>query len=231
MLMTNIQLAKQLKRLTLHYQLSTLHFLTMDIKFSKVVIFTNSLVPLALLLWDAVWGKLGANPQEFALRTTGFLTLIFVLIGLAITPLRRITGRNELIKFRRELGLFAFFYAFLHFATYIWFDRELNLTSAVADVARRPFIAVGMAAFLMLIPLAVTSTNKMIKRLGGKRWQQLHRLVYLIAVGGVLHYYLIVKTDVAMPLLFAAILALLFGHRIYSANQKAAKTQTSVLPR
>jgi sulfoxide reductase heme-binding subunit YedZ len=182
-------------------------------------------------LWDAAWGKLGANPQEFVLRTTGFLTLIFVLLGLVITPMRQLTGRNELIKFRREIGLFAFFYAFLHFITYIWFDRELNLKSAVADVVRRPFIAVGMAAFLMLIPLALTSTNKMIKRLGGKRWQKLHRIIYIIAIAGVLHYYMIVKTDVVMPLLFAAVLALLLGYRIYSANQKAAKTQTSVLPR
>lgn len=203
-----------------------------DIQFAKVVIFINALVPLALLLSDAWRGTLGANPQEFALRTTGFLTLIFLLITLAVTPLRKLTGLNELIKFRRELGLFAFFYSFLHFTTYIWFDRELSLSSTAADVIQRPFIAVGMAAFFMLIPLAVTSTNGMIKRLGGKRWQQLHRLTYLIAIAGVLHYYMIVKTDVVMPLAFAAVLSLLLGFRIYENNQKsAAKDKTSVVPK
>jgi sulfoxide reductase heme-binding subunit YedZ len=203
-----------------------------DIKFVKIIIFINSLVPLALLLWDAYWGTLGANPQEFALRTTGFLTLIFVLIGLAVTPLRKLSGRNELVKFRREIGLFAFFYSFLHFTTYIWFDRELNLQSTAADIFKRPFIAIGMAAFFMLIPLAITSTNNMIKRLGGKRWQQLHRLSYLIAIAGVLHYYMIVKTDVFMPLMFALVLAGLLGYRIYDANQKSTpKSQTSILSR
>jgi methionine sulfoxide reductase heme-binding subunit len=203
-----------------------------DIKFAKIVIFINALVPLALLLWDAWQGKLGANPQEFALRTTGFLTLIFLLITLAVTPLRKLTGMNELIKFRRELGLFAFFYSFLHFTTYIWFDREFNLSSTAADIVQRPFIAVGMAAFFMLIPLAVTSTNSMIKRLGGKRWQQLHKLTYLIAIAGVLHYYMIVKTDVIMPLAFAAVTAILLGYRVYANNQKPVDNRkTSVVPK
>lgn len=203
-----------------------------DIKFAKTVIFINSLVPLALLLWDAYFGKLGANPQEFALRTTGVLTLVFLLVTLAITPLRKLTGRNELIKFRRELGLFAFFYSFLHFTTYIWFDRELNLASTAADIFQRPFIAVGMAAFFMLIPLAVTSTNGMIKRLGGKRWQQLHRLSYLIAILGCVHYYMIVKTDITHPLGFALVLAVLLGYRIYVNNQKPLATaKNSVVPK
>lgn len=201
----------------------------MDIKFTKFVIFVNSLVPLALLLWDAVFGKLGANPQEFALRTTGFLTLIFLLITLAVTPLRKWTGRNELIKFRRELGLFVFFYAFLHFTTYMVFDRELNLGGTAADIWQRPFIAIGMAAFFMLIPLAVTSTNGMIKRLGGKRWQLLHRLSYPIAILGVMHYYMIVKTDVTMPLSFALVLAVLLGYRVYANNQKPAKPVKSLI--
>lgn len=193
-----------------------------DIKFNKFVIFINSLIPLALLAWDVWRGQAGANPAEFGLRTTGFLTLIFLFITLAVTPLRKLTGRNELIKFRRMIGLFAAFYAALHFSLYFVFDRELNLSGALADVVRRPFIAVGMTAFFLLIPLAATSTNAMIKRLGGKRWQQLHRLTYLIAIAGVLHYYMIVKSDVRQPLAFAFVLALLLGYRIYAANQKSA---------
>lgn len=203
-----------------------------DIKFVKILIFINALVPLALLLWDALFGQLGANPQQFALRTTGFLTLIFLLIGLAATPLRKLTGRNELVKFRREIGLFAFFYSFLHFASYLIFDRELKLGSVIGDVWQRPFIAVGITAFVMLVPLAVTSTNQMIKRLGGRRWQKLHQLVYLITIAGVLHYYMIVKTDIRMPLAFAAVLAVLLGYRIYANNQAPVNsTISSVVPK
>lgn len=200
-----------------------------DVKFNKFVIFVNSIVPLALLAWDAVWRQLGANPTEFAIRTTGFLTLIFLLITLSITPLRKLTGRNDLIKYRRMLGLFAFFYGALHLSIYFAVDRNLSFTSAAGDIVQRPFIAFGMAAFFLMIPLAVTSTNSMIKRLGGKRWQQLHKLTYLCAVGGVIHYYLIVKSDVLMPLAFAAILAVLLGYRVYAANQKTART--SVVPK
>ena len=203
-----------------------------DIKFGKILIFINALVPLALLLWDASFGQLGANPQQFALRTTGYLTLILVLIGLAVTPLRKLTGRNELVKFRREIGLFAFFYSVLHLATYLVFDRELKLGSVPGDVWQRPFIAIGMAAFMMLIPLAATSTNGMIKRLGGRRWQQLHRFVYAVAIAGVLHFYLIAKSDVTMPLVFAAVLAVLLGYRIYDNNQKSLQTAAnSIVPK
>ena len=200
-----------------------------DVKFNKFVIFVNSLVPLAMLAWDAVWRQLGANPTELAIRTTGFLTLIFLLITLSITPLRKLTGRNDLIKYRRMLGLFAFFYGALHLSIYFAIDRNLSFTSAAGDIVQRPFIAFGMTAFFLLIPLAVTSTNGMIKRLGGKRWQQLHKLTYLCAVGGVIHYYLIVKSDILMPLAFASVLAALLGYRVYAANQKAA--QTPVVPK
>lgn len=200
-----------------------------DVKFNKFVVFVNSLIPLTLLAWDAVWRQLGANPTEFAIRTTGFLTLIFLLITLSITPLRKLSGRNDLIKYRRMLGLFAFFYGALHLSIYFAIDRNLSLTSAMGDIVQRPFIAFGMTAFFLMIPLAATSTNSMIKRLGGKRWQQLHKLTYLCAVGGVIHYYLIVKSDVLMPLAFAAVLAALLGYRVYAANQKAA--QTPVVPK
>lgn len=194
-----------------------------DVKFNKTVIFINSLVPLGLLGWDALRGNLGANPLEFFLRTTGVLALVFLLITLAITPLRKYTGWNSLVKFRRMLGLYAFFYVFLHFVTYVGFDRALSLPDTLEDIWQRPFIAVGMASFFLMIPLAVTSTNAMIKRLGGKNWQKLHWLSYPVAVGGVVHFYMIVKSDLTYPLLFGLVLALLLGYRIYAAYFAMAK--------
>ncbi len=197
-----------------------------DAKFNKILIFINALVPLVFLAWDAYWQKLGANPVEFFLRTTGVLTLLFLLVTLTITPLRKVFGWNQLIKFRRMLGLFAFFYALLHLVTYARFDKSLNLSAIVSDVWQRPFIAVGMLAFFLLITLAVTSTNGMIKRLGGKNWARLHKLTYLIAILGVIHFWMIVKSDIAYPLLFGLVLAGLLGYRIY-ANQKPAKKLTA----
>lgn len=194
-----------------------------DVKFNKAVVFINSLVPLALLCWDAAHGNLGANPLEFFLRTSGVLALVFILISLAITPLRKYTGWNWLVKFRRMLGLYGFFYAFLHFIAYVGFDRSLSLSGTISDIWQRPFIAVGMASFFLMIPLAVTSTNSMIKRLGGKNWQKLHRLSYLIAIGGVVHFYMIVKSDLTYPLLFALILAGLLVYRIYPASRNTPK--------
>ncbi len=194
-----------------------------DVKFNKIVIFINSLVPLALLAWDAWFGKIGANPVEFFLRTTGVLTLIFLLVTLSITPLRKYYGWNQLIKFRRMLGLYSFFYGFLHLITYSIFDKSLSVSAIVGDVWERPFIAIGMFSFFLLIPLAVTSTNAMIKRLGGKNWQKLHRLTYLAAIGGVVHFWMIVKSDVFYPLLFGLVLAGLLGYRIYAAYEKPQK--------
>lgn len=191
-----------------------------DLKFNKTVIFINSLVPLALVSWDAVNGNLGANPIEFFLRTTGVLALVFLILGLAITPLHKYNGWSGLVKFRRMLGLYAFFYAFLHFISYIGFDRSLNLSETIADIVQRPFIAVGMASFFLMIPLAVTSTNGMIKSLGGKNWQKLHKLSYPIAILGVVHFYMIVKSDLTYPLLFAAALVCLLGYRISAAREK-----------
>ncbi|HVF26832.1 MAG TPA: protein-methionine-sulfoxide reductase heme-binding subunit MsrQ [Pyrinomonadaceae bacterium] len=192
-----------------------------DIKFYKALVFVNFLVPLALLAWDAYRNQLGANPLEFVTRTTGTLTLVFLLLSLAVTPLRKLTGVQWLIRFRRMVGLYAFFYGFLHLLTYVWFDKAFNLAAVPADVVRRPFIAVGMFAFFLMVPLAVTSTDKMIKRLGGKRWARLHKAAYVAAVGGVLHYYLLVKADTTKPLLFALVLALLLGYRLFAARQKA----------
>jgi sulfoxide reductase heme-binding subunit YedZ len=183
--------------------------------FSKLVLFVNSLVPLTLLLWDWYHKNVGANPLEFVTRTTGMLTLIFLVLTLGITPLRKITGLNWLGKFRRMLGLYAFFYGSLHLLTYLWFDRSFNFSSMVRDVAQRRFILVGMTAFLLMVPLAITSTNKMVKRLGGKRWARLHRIVYVAAVAGVTHYWMLVKSDTRLPLTFAFILLLLLSHRLF----------------
>jgi sulfoxide reductase heme-binding subunit YedZ len=185
-----------------------------DTRFSKFVIFSNALVPLGLLLWDAYHKRLGANPAEFMTRTTGMLTLVFLTITLAVTPVRKITGINWLTKFRRLLGLFAFFYGFLHLLTYIWFDRYFNLRSIPGDVVTRPFIALGMLAFFLMVPLAITSTNKMVKRLGGKRWGKLHKLIYATGVAGALHFYLFVKSDTRLPLTFGFVILLLLAHRL-----------------
>lgn len=191
-----------------------------DVKFNKILIFINGLVPFALLAWDAIRGNTGANPVEFVIRTTGVLTLIFLLITLMISPLRKIFGWNNLIKFRRMLGLYAFFYGLLHFLSYFGFDRGLSISGTLGDIWQRPFIAVGMLSFFLMIPLAVTSTNAMIKRLGGQKWQKLHRLTYLIGIGGVIHYWMIVKSDLTYPVLFALILAVLLGYRYYVNKPK-----------
>lgn len=202
-----------------------------DLRFAKLVLFINGLVPLGLLLWD-VWRKqVGANPLEFVTRTTGMLTLVFLTISLAVSPLRRVLGLNWLIKFRRMLGLFAFFYGSLHLLTYVTFDRFFRFTTIPADILNRRFIAVGMAAFFLMLPLAITSTDKMVKRLGGKRWARLHKVVYGAGLFGVLHYYMLVKSDVRLPLTFGFLLAVLLGFRILAKYYKAPLTSSSVVPR
>ena len=199
-----------------------------DIKFNKILLFTNALVPLGLLGFDAWRGNLGANPVEFFLRTTGVMTLGFLLITLSVTPVRKYFGWNNLVKFRRMLGLYAFFYGFLHLITYSIFDKSLSISAIASDVWQRPFIAVGMLAFFLLIPLAVTSTNGMIKRLGGKNWSRLHKLTYPIAILGVIHFWMIVKSDVFYPALFGIVLAVLLFYRIYNAQQKPKVPKTKV---
>ena len=198
-----------------------------DLKFAKLVVFINSLVPLVLLLWDLYHKRVGPNPLEFATRTTGMLTLIFLSLTVAVTPLRKIFGINSLVKVRRMLGLFAFFYGALHLLTYVWFDRWFNLVSVGQDVVRRPFILVGMTAFLLMVPLAITSTNKMVKRLGGKSWARLHRLVYLAAIAGVVHFWMLVKSDIRLPLTFAFILLFLLGFRLFAKYAPAQPSSTS----
>jgi sulfoxide reductase heme-binding subunit YedZ len=201
-----------------------------DVKFNKILIFANALVPLALLGWDAIYGKLGANPIEFFLRTTGVLTLLFLLITLSVTPLRKSFGWNNLIKFRRMLGLFAFFYGFLHLITYSIFDKSLRVSAIVNDVWERPFIAAGMGAFFILIPLGVTSTNSMVKRLGGKNWARLHKLTYVAAILGVVHFWMIVKSDTFYPFVFGLILSLSLGYRISQVIRKRKIQQAETRP-
>ena len=185
-----------------------------DIKFSKQLVFINCAVPITLLAWDGYYHRLGANPLEFITRTTGTLTLIFLLISLAVTPARKVLGQPWMVQLRKTLGLYAFFYGALHLLAYVWFDKAFHLTAIIDDTLKRRFIFFGMAGFLLLVPLAVTSTNAMIKRLGGRQWNRLHKIVYLSAIAGVLHYYLLVKADVRKPLIFAAVLAVLLGYRL-----------------
>jgi sulfoxide reductase heme-binding subunit YedZ len=182
------------------------------IRWIKIPVFSACLTPLAWLGYYAYTDNLGANPIEVITRWTGTSTLIFLLITLSVTPLRKLSGWNGLIKFRRMLGLCAFFYACLHFTTYIWLDQFFDFRGIVKDVAKRPFITVGFANFVLLIPLALTSTAGMVRRLG-KRWQQLHRLIYLIAIGGVVHYWWLVKADIRLPLIYGAVLAALLAYR------------------
>jgi len=182
----------------------------------KASVFLACLSPLGLLALDAFRDNLGANPIEVITRSVGTWTLVFLLITLSVTPLRKLSGWNSLIKFRRMLGLFAFFYGALHFTTYIWLDQFFDLQGIVKDVMKRPFITVGFASFVLLIPLAITSTSGMIRRLG-KRWQQLHRLVYGIAVGGVVHFLWLVKADITQPVVYGTILALLLTYRLLAA--------------
>lgn len=199
--------------------------------FPKVVVFVNALVPLVLLLWDLYHKRVGPNPLEFATRTTGMLTLIFLSLTVAVTPLRKIFGINSLVKVRRMLGLFAFFYGALHLLTYVWFDRLFNLISIVKDVGQRPFILFGMTAFLLMVPLAITSTNRMVKRLGGKRWATLHRLVYVSVIAGVVHFWMLVKSDIRLPLTFAFILVFLLGYRLLAKYVVSHPSNPNLFPR
>jgi sulfoxide reductase heme-binding subunit YedZ len=191
----------------------------------KAALFLASLIPLTRLGWYGYSGQLGANPIEFITRSLGTWTLAFLLITLSITPLRKLSGWSWLVKLRRMAGLFAFFYALLHFITYIWLDQFFDLSSIYKDVIKRPFITIGFAAFIMLIPLAITSTNAMMKKLGGKRWQMLHRLIYPVAIFGVVHYWWLVKKDITQPLVYAVVLAALLGYRLWLKWEKNSPSE------
>jgi methionine sulfoxide reductase heme-binding subunit len=183
-------------------------------KWTKAVVFVVCLGPFAALVARSLEGRLGANPVEFLQHATGDWTLRFLIFTLSITPLRKVLGVPELIRFRRMLGLFAFFYVCLHFLTYIGPDQSFNLAGMWQDVAKRKFVTVGFLGFVLLIPLAITSTAAWVRRLGGKRWQALHRAIYVAAVCGVIHYYWLVKSDVREPLFYAALVAILLLWRL-----------------
>lgn len=180
----------------------------------KAAVFVAATMPLVLLVARAFTGGLGANPIDEVTDETGTWTLRFLLLTLAVTPLRRLTGWNEVIGLRRMLGLFAFFYATLHFCTYLVLDQFFAFDLIVKDVAKRPFITAGFTGFVLMVPLAVTSTARWIRRLGGLRWQRLHRLAYVSAAAGVVHYYWLVKADTTRPLRYAVVLAVLLGLRV-----------------
>jgi sulfoxide reductase heme-binding subunit YedZ len=181
---------------------------------TKVLVFALALIPLANLLWRYYKLDLTANPIEYITHRTGDWTLRFILITLAITPLRVLLQQPQLMRFRRMLGLFAFFYGTLHLATWIWLDKAFELTEMWEDVVKRRFITVGMAGFLAMVPLAVTSTAGWVRRMGYKRWELLHRLIYFSAAAGVFHYYWLVKSDIREPLLYGAILTGLLFYRL-----------------
>ena len=188
----------------------------------QVVVFLLALIPALKLARGVAVGYLGIDPVETLAIETGTAAITLLLCSLAVTPIRRLTGWNELIRFRRLLGLMAFFYAVLHVSTYVVFDQEGSLSLIAADVWEHPWVLFGMTAFLLLIPLALTSTRGWIRRLGGKRWNRLHRLVYPAAIFAVLHFLLAVKLDVRKPVLYIVVLAVLLGARVVWARRRGA---------
>ena len=182
-------------------------------RYFKPVVFLAALIPLGRLAWLGFHSGLGANPIEFITHSTGDWTLRFLLLALSITPLRKLTRQYWLISFRRMIGLFAFFYGFLHLMTYVWLDKFFDLHEMLHDIAKRKFITAGMTAFTLMVPLAATSTKWAIRKLG-KRWQTLHRLIYFSAAAGVIHYIWLVKADLKKPLEYAFVLALLLMYRV-----------------
>jgi len=196
------------------------------------VIFLAALLPVARLGWKALHDGLGANPIEVITHSTGDWTLILVLTTLSITPLRRITRQYWLIGVRRMAGLFAFFYGTLHFLTYIWLDKFFDVHEMLKDIGKRPFITVGLSAFVLLVPLALTSTAGWIRRLGGKNWQRLHRLIYLTGILAVVHYWWLVKADVRKPEEYGFVLGVLLSYRVVIwVSQRRGQPARTVVPR
>jgi sulfoxide reductase heme-binding subunit YedZ len=199
------------------------------IRWIKILVFLLCLAPLARLGWLAWQQDLGANPIERITHFTGDWTLRLLVATLAVTPLRKLLGMPVLIRYRRMLGLFAFFYGSLHFLTYIWLDKFFDLHDVAKDIGKRPFITVGFTAFVLLIPLAVTSTAGWIRRMGGRRWQLLHRLIYATAALAVVHYYWLVKSDIRLPVFYGTLVAVLLGYRlaVYLRGRKGAAARGS----
>ncbi len=198
-----------------------------QLKWIKVFVWICCLAPLGRLIYKAFAGGLGANPIEFITLSTGIWTLTFLLVTLSITPLRKLTHQSWLIKFRRLIGLFAFFYGCLHFATYIWLDKFFDLGEMLKDIGNRPFITVGFLAFVLLIPLAATSTAGAIRRLGGSRWQLLHRLIYVSTIAGALHFWWGVKADIRVPAIYAAALTLSLALRVVFAVLRRSRSSAA----
>jgi sulfoxide reductase heme-binding subunit YedZ len=200
------------------------------LRYFKPVIFLACLAPLASLAWRGFHDELGANPIEAITHSTGTCTLVFLLVTLSVTPLRKLTRQYWLINLRRMFGLFAFFYGCLHLTTYVWLDKFFDVHQMLADIAKRRFITAGLAGFVLMIPLALTSTKGWIRRLGGKRWQALHRLIYLSAAAGVIHYIWLVKADLRSPLRYAFVLLVLLGYRIVASIVSRTKAEAGVTP-
>src|SRR5579863_2316971 len=199
------------------------------LRYLKPAVFLACLVPLAVLAWDALHGQLGANPIEAITHFTGNCTLIFLLITLAVTPLRKLTRQYWLINLRRMFGLFAFFYGTLHLTTWVWLDKFFDPHEMLADIAKRKFITAGLTGFLLMLPLALTSTKGWIRRLGGKRWQALHRLIYFSAAAGVIHYLWLVKADLRAPLQYGFVLVVLLTYRLAVSFASRAKAARAVM--
>jgi sulfoxide reductase heme-binding subunit YedZ len=194
----------------------------------KPILYLSATLPLAWLLFALLTGRVMGDQVKFMQHVTGDTALSCLMLTLAITPLRRVTGWNEIIRFRRLIGLTAFWYACLHLTTYLVFDQELSLSEIMADIEKHPWVLVGFTAFLCLVPLAFTSTNGWVRRLGGKRWQRLHRLVYVAATAGVLHYFWLVKKDIHYPLLYGIVLLALLGSRVLLAIKKNRQRRSRV---
>lgn len=191
----------------------------------KVVVFLLALIPLERLISWALMDSLGANPIEKVLRQTGFWTLTFLTLTMAVTPIRQWTGLVWTGRFRRMLGLFAFFYSLLHVGTYVFLDQFFDWMGILKDIVKRPYITVGFSALVLMIPLVITSTDRMLRRLGGERWRKLHRLIYLITFGGIVHFWWLVKKDITEPLLFALLYVVSMSLRFLISRRNARKQQ------
>ena len=194
----------------------------------KVLVFAVCLGPLTVLVWKGFHELLGANPVDVITRSTGKWTLTFLLITLSVTPVRKLAGLPWLIRFRRMIGLYAFFYGSLHLTTYVWLDKFFDVHEMLHDILKRRFITAGMTAFTLMLPLALTSTTGWIRRLGGKRWQKLHRLIYFSAAAGVIHFIWLVKADLRQPLTYGAVLVVLLAYRAVVWATAKAKTKTTM---
>jgi len=199
-------------------------------RWTKAALFVLCLVPFLLLLWRFHKDDLGANPVETITHGTGDWTIRFVLITLCVTPLRRLLNLPKLARFRRMLGLFAFFYGVLHFTTWLWLDKAFDLGDMWKDILKRRFITVGMLGLILMIPLGITSTAGWVRRLGFQRWQLIHRLIYFTALAGVIHYYWLVKSDVRLPLMYGGILTLLMLYRFNMWRSTARKPERAAKP-